>query len=296
MSSVITRVALIGLSSQLIACDRLTRVPVDPPTSPEQWLVQRPYWRIGSGDNALIITEPSSSLLIYGLALLAAWIGYRVWQQREGSPAHWWFGLGMLLWGLQAALAGTHYQAFSYEVRCAGRELCALFSWWEIGYYLVTLLNINALVVAVAHTSASGRLRRTMALYAAASTIAYFVLCLTGAFIPNAFLVSFELMVLFTTPTWVMLFAVNLRSYRLHTRLLDLRMMQAWVLLFVVTAGYFVYLAAGIGEWLWARGIWFNANDFLHAGLIVWMVFLYRSIALRLARYPEVCSTDAKAI
>ncbi len=279
MAVAIRRCWILFSTLLLSACDRLTAVPFQPHTTPAEWLEQRPYWQLG---DLLMITEPSSSLLIFGLALYAAWIGHRIWRRRVGSPAHWWWGMALLLWGLQAALAGIHYQAFSYEVRCAGYELCRQFSWFEINYYLVTMLNINAMVVGVAFTSAVGRLRRALMIYAAVSTVVYFGLCLSGAFMPNAFLVSFELLVMFTTPTYLLLFAVNLLAHRSTARVMDMRMMQAWGLLFVVTAGYFVYAAAGIGEWLWARGIWFNANDFLHAGLIGWMVFIHLLLEPRL--------------
>jgi hypothetical protein len=50
--------------------------------------------------------------------------------------------------------------------------------------------------------------------------------------------------------------------------------MVTWVSLFLVMGGYYVYLLSGLGDVLWARGLWFNANDFLHVGLIGWMLYI----------------------
>ncbi|MFN6991885.1 MAG: hypothetical protein ACK4MM_04095 [Fervidobacterium sp.] len=52
----------------------------------------------------------------------------------------------------------------------------------------------------------------------------------------------------------------------------------AWIFLFVITLVYFTYYVSGISEKLWKIGIWFNANDVLHIGLIIWCIYFLKSV------------------
>lgn len=51
-------------------------------------------------------------------------------------------------------------------------------------------------------------------------------------------------------------------------------------------AVYYGYLLSGIPEGLWAKGVWFSANDVLHLGLIAWMVYIYAAVR------PHVSTLD----
>ena len=198
-----------------------------------------------------------------------------------------WWGIALLLWGIGALLGGTDYQALSYELKCAGKEVCSYISWVEIYYSLVSIASINAMVMAVAHSSAEGVTKRLLSAYALVNTILYFVLCLAGAFIPNKFLVSFELIVLFTTPSYIILFIINaMKYYKLRDKM-DLYLMITWLFLGVVMVAYYLYLWLGYSEKLWARGIWFNENDLLHIGLILWMLYIGFCVAKKVQDLPE---------
>jgi hypothetical protein len=218
--------------------------------------------------------EPTSSLLVYLLGLLAIVVGLYFLRIRDNHQSRLWWGIALLLWGIGALLGGTDYQALSYELKCAGKEVCSYISWVEIYYYLVSIASINAIVMGVAHSSAGKAMRRILPVYAVMNTALYSALCLTGAFIPNRFLVSFELIILFSTPSYVILFIINtIRYWKLREKM-DLALMVTWLSLGVVMAAYYLYLGLGYSERLWERGIWFSENDVLHVGLILWMLYI----------------------
>ena len=223
--------------------------------------------------------EPTSSLLVYLLGLVAIVVGFYFLRIRDNHQSRLWWGIALLLWGIGALLGGTDYQALSYELKCAGKKVCSYISWVEIYYYLISIASINAMVIAVAYSSAGKVMARTLPAYAAMNTALYSALCLTGAFIPNRFLVSFDLIVLFTTPSYVVLFIINTTRYFKLREKLDLALMATWLSLGVVMATYYLYLGLGYPERLWERGIWFSENDVLHVGLILWMLYIGFAVA-----------------
>jgi len=52
----------------------------------------------------------------------------------------------------------------------------------------------------------------------------------------------------------------------------------AGVLLIEVIVIYFIGLTSGYAAHLWARGIWFNANDLLHLLLFGWVLYSYNML------------------
>jgi len=277
-------IAMLSVSS----CSRLADIPAPPPGNrPADYLAGRPHVELSVGGTGFVLTEPSSSVFILVLGLLTIGLGVHFLRTRGAERSRFWWGLSFIAWGIGALLAGTSYQAFAYEIKSAGRSVSSWTSWWEIFYMLFTVASIGAMTMGVAYASASGRIRKALTVYAVVDVALYFVVCLTGALLPDKFMVSFELMVLFTWPGYVAFFVINVRRFLKSRLALDRSLMVTWVALFIVMGGYYAYLLSGASEALWARGLWFNANDFLHVGLIGWMVYIRLRVSKELRDTKE---------
>lgn len=272
----------------LSGCSRLGTITYSPETTPEAWLNTHPHTHISLGSLNFVFMEPTSTFLVYLLGFLAMIIGVYFLRIRGNYKSRLWWGIALLLWGIGAILGGTDYQSLSYELKCVGKEVCSYISWVEIYYYLVSIVSINAMVMAVAHSSAEGVMKRALPIYAAVNTVVYSALCLAGAFMPNKFLVSFELIVLFTTPSYIILFIINSMKYYKTREEMDFSLMITWLFLGVVMAVYYIYLGFGYSGKLWEMGIWFNENDVLHTGLILWMLYIGFVVAKKVKDLPEI--------
>ena len=275
--------ALFGVFLFITGCSRLSTIPnCCPDETPATWLMNHPYKEVSVGSLDFVLMVPTSTIFIYLLGIITVLIGVHFLRTRDSHTSRLWWGISLILWGLGALLAGTSYQAFSYEIKCAGKMVCSWTSWWEVYYRLCTAASVNAMVMGVAHTSAKGAARKALSLYALLNTIVYFIICLAGAFIPHRFMVSFELMVLFTGPSFLLLFVINLiRSIKQKTTV-DRSLAIIWLSLGLVMAAYFGYFGLGITETLWERGVWFSANDVLHIGLILWMIYIFFGVSKKI--------------
>jgi hypothetical protein len=280
----------------LSGCSRLGAIPsCCPEQTPETWLASHPYLEVSIGSVDFILMVPSSTIFIYLLGVITTAIGVHFLRSRQGNASRLWWGISLVLWGLGALLAGTSYQAFSYEIKCAGKAVCTFTSWWEVYYLLFTTASVNAMIAGVAHTSAEGAVRRALSIYALVNTVVYAIVCLAGAFIPHRFMVSFELMVLFTGPGFLLLFAVNLVRALRHRTAVDRSLAITWVSLGLVMAAYFIYFGLGITERLWERGVWFSANDVLHTGLILWMTYIALGLSRKIRDVNPAARNTARA-
>ena len=242
----------------LSACGRLDSLPYNPPQTPVTWLQIQPHAEIALGAHTVIIMQPSTSAIVYLLGILAIWAGYHFWKIRAGQHSRAWWGVALALWGIGALLAGTSYEAFSYDIKCAGRDACLWTSWWEIGYLLVSVWSIDAMMLAVAQSSTVGGLRKALTVYAWANAAIYFVLVMLGVFIPLKFLISFEFLLAVAAPSILALFAINTWRYARTKSAMELSLLGAWLWLGLTIAAYFLYLISDNTAALWARGYWFS--------------------------------------
>lgn len=253
--------------------NRLYTIPSDPKISPSAFCESQPCVNIHMDRMHFILNQPTSSTIVYVLGALWLFAGLYFIRSKSGQKSRLWWGIALLLGGIAAISAGTSYQAFGYEIKCAGRAYCAWTSWWEVAYLVLQTISMDAMMIALAYACAGGKLRRTLITYALVNAAVYLTAIAVGALVPVKFMISFEFLVLFTTPNLLILFVLcGWRYARLRDRL-DLSLLQAGILLIMTTAVYFAYMTAGITQKLWKRGIWFSDNDVLHLCMILWIVY-----------------------
>jgi len=267
------------LITSLSACARLDTIPYDPPQTPETWLQIQPFAEIGLGAQTIIFVQPSTSIIVYLLRILTIGVGVYFLRIRDSQRSRLWWGVALLLWGLGALLAGTSYEAFSYDIKCAGRDLCVWTSWWEIAYLIVTIWSVDAMLLAVAYSSTAGTLRKRLSVYAILNAVLYFIVVMVGVVIPVKFLISFEFLLVVGFPGILAFFIINGRRYRQFKQPLDRALLVTWVWLGITIIAYFAYFISDNTAALWAKGIWFTENDVLHIGLILWMFYIAFSVA-----------------
>jgi len=263
----------------LTSCGRLDSIPYTPAQTPETWLQIQPFTEFQFASQNIIFVQPSTSIIVYFLGFLTIGVGLYFLKIRAGQLSRFWWGIALLLWGIGALLAGTSYESFSYAIKCAGRDFCLWTSWWEILYLLASVWSIDAMMLAVAYSSTTGKLRAALSVYSVINAVVYFIIVMIGVFIPVKFLISFELLLVVAAPSIIAFFIINGRRYFKFKLRLDLLCLGTWVWLGITIAAYFLFLISGIAESLWANGFWFSANDVLHIGLIIWMLYIAFALA-----------------
>jgi hypothetical protein len=272
----------------LSGCSQIDSIPTSPLQTPETWLAIQPVARIPVAGQDLILVQPSTSAIVFLLGFLTIGVGLYFLRICSGQLSRGWWGVALLLWGVGALLAGVSYEAFSYQIKCSGRAACVWTSWWELAYLVLSVASIDAMVLAQAHSCATGRLRKALSLYALINLALYVVAVLVGALVPVKFLISFELLILAAAPSILIFFVLNgWRYYKLRTSM-DLALLGAWAWLTLTIGAYFAYYLSGLTQTLWAQGKWFSENDVLHIGLILWMIYLALVVAPRVRDESEV--------
>ena len=269
---------LLALLFTLTACGQLDSIPYTPAQTPETWLQIQPYAEFKN----IIFIQPSTSIIVYLLGIITIWVGFFFLKTRNGQRSRLWWGIALLLWGIGALLAGTSYEAFSYAIKCAGRDACLWTSWWEVLYLIASVWSIDAMMLAVTHSSTTGKVRAALSVYALLNAVIYFIVVIIGAFIPVKFLISFELLLIVAAPSIIAFFVINGSRYVKLKQPLDLLYLGTWIWLAITIAAYFLYLISGNTATLWAKGMWFSENDVLHIGLILWMLYIRFSLAPRI--------------
>ncbi len=264
----------------------------DPELTPANWCEAQPCVRIQIASRKIILTQPTSTFLVYSLGLLTIGAGlYFLWI-RDVEISRLWWGVSLLLWGIGALLAGTSYQAFGYEIKCTGRQSCAWTSWWEVVYLIFQQVSMNAMLVAVAYSCTGGSLQIILSVYALVNAVAYVILTLIGGFVPVKSLITFNLMVQVSTPILLVFFILNGWRYYMLKDPMDLALLGTWILLLLTMAAYWLYDDLEITQKLWAKGkgIWFSQNDVLHICLIFWMIYIAAVVANRVKDYVPALS------
>ena len=258
----------------LSACGRLESIPYSPEQTPESWLLIQPFVEMQFGQFNFILVQPSSTIFVYLLGIITISIGLSFLRIQENHQSRKWWGIALVLWGLGALCAGTSYQAFSFEIKCAGKAICSWTSWWEIIYLILSVASIDAMLISGAYASWKGKLRQVLINVALFKFAVYCILVLIGILTLNEFLISFELLLIVTTPDILFLFILNGWRYLKYRDQMDAALAVTWIWLGAIIGIYFIYLQLGFTEILWERGIWFSENDVLHLGLISWMLFI----------------------
>ena len=268
-----TRLALTALSTIILTgCDRIDSLLWQPKTTPTQWCESMPCVELFS--SGVTLTQPTSTLLIYLLGLMWLWVGWRFWQRDNEQKSRRWWSIAMTLGGIAAISAGTSYQAFGFELKCTEREFCTWTSWWEIAYLALQIGSVNAMLAGVAYACTKGLLRRLLLTYALVNTAIYCCVAAAGAFLPNRFMISFEMLVLFSTPAFLACFIINGWRYISNKSDKDKILLRAWIIMFATNVLYYAYLLLGYTQLLWSKGFWFSENDVLHVLMLVWVWYV----------------------
>lgn len=275
---IIIFIAMVAMIILVIVFNNTGSLLMIPSTTPETFLSSVPNITITIFGETLILIEPSSTILVYLLGLIMIGLGIGFLTTHRNNYARRYWGSGLILWGLGAITAGTSYQAFGYELKCRGRDLCQFTTGFELVYMLLTAYSINFLVAATGYTSVKEIGRKRLIRFAIIDSLAYSIFLLVGAIIPIRFMVSYEGFMVFIGGNFVLMFIMNIRYYLTHRDQLNLSLIWLWVGFLIVNIGYFVALFAGFAAPLYAQyGIWFNENDTLHLLLILWAGQIYVS-------------------
>ena len=181
-----------------VACGRIDNMPYNPPLKASEWCQKQACTEWGNWT----ISQPFSSVLVYVLAFYSIWVGYQFLKIQRGQQSRYWWGISIVLGGIGALAAGTSFQAFGYEIKCAGLEHCQFTSWWEIVYNILTVAGAGALLIGISHSSMKKRGQFWSRIYALIMTIVYGITCCYGVYARDYFLVSFDWMILCTMPAW----------------------------------------------------------------------------------------------
>lgn len=256
-------------------CKDLNQLQHNPPIRPDEWCQNQPCSAFGN----FIISQPSSSIIVYILALFTLWIAYYFYKTRANQKSRYWWSVSLLLGGLGAATAGTSFQAFGYMIKCEGRAICTFTSWWEIVYNILTVAGAGTLLIAVSYSCMSTIGQKRSRFFAAFSTLVYSIACLWGCFLPNAFLVSFEFMIMATSPAYLTIVGLHFHQYWKTPSTLLKRFLACWGLLALTFGTYYLYAIGGYTQQLWAQNIWFSENDVLHVMMLIWCAYIYLGLA-----------------
>jgi hypothetical protein len=174
----------------LSACGRLESIPYSPEQTPESWLQIQPFVELNIGKFDFVLVQPRSTIFVYLLGIIAIGIGLYIFRIQRNHQSRKWWGIALVMWGLGALFAGTSYQAFSFEIKCAGKAICSWTSWWEIIYLILSVASIDAMLISGAYSSWKGKYRQVLVYFTLSEFTVYCVLVIIGILTLNEFLIS----------------------------------------------------------------------------------------------------------
>ncbi len=276
-----TSLLLLLILFPIYGCHQLDSLSYDPPLTPELFLANQPWISISIGSFSFLLTQPSSTFFVYLLSLAYLYAAYIFWKVAPTHRSLLFWSLGFLFTGIAAILAGTSYQALGYELKCLSREFCRWTTWWEINYEILQNIGMNGFLAAAAFTHANSKFRKSILTYAGANSILYTILVLFGAFTPNSFLVSFEFLELSCLPSVIFFLITTFYGYFKTKNKMNLHLLTTWLFLVLIMLAYAIYLELGLTAIFWKKGIWFSENDVLHVGLILWVIYIVKTLPQR---------------
>ncbi|MDY0278451.1 MAG: hypothetical protein RBQ97_10255 [Acholeplasma sp.] len=256
--------ALLGFVGFSFA-SKVDQIALTPSIDFNQYLASMPYVYLAPLN--LYLQQPSSTILVFALGLVTIYVG--IVYLRHTSFTTKWLGINFVFWGLGAIFAGISYQAFGADLKCALYESCRFTHWVELFYMTLTVISINALLIAYSAFH-SPRTSIRLQILALLSVFMYTLLQGLGMILPVKFLLTYEFMLIFLSINILILMWTD---YTQRHIFIHKRLFIWWCVFLVVNLAYFVALFSAYAKPLYQQtGIWFNENDVLHILLLLWML------------------------
>ena len=256
-------------------CEKIHSIPFEPTLKSSEWCENQPCFEV----NGVTLNQPTSSILVFLLAFLTVYAGYYFLKTHNNYQSRKWWGYSLISSGIGAFLAGISYQLFAYELKCSGQEYCNWTNWFEVFYNITTVMGASCLLIGVAYSCFHTKWLRLVKIVAGLKLLIYLLICLIGAFVPNKFLISYEFLVIFSTPVYLLYLIINIYQYLNTKSSLFKYLSLTWISLFGILIIYYIYLFSGLTESLWKREIWFSANDILHVLMILWIIYIWKFLS-----------------
>lgn len=220
------------------------------------------------------INQLSSSILVYFLAFYGLYVAYKYYKNRDTQSARLYWSVSLFLGGIGALAAGTSFQAFGYEIKCQGKDLCDITSWYEVAYNVLTVWSACFILLGVCVAFLHRKKIKPILVLCVLYSLAFTVLSIL-AYQQNYYpILSFEFLLLYISPIYLSVFVLVITKHFKSADESTNKYLKSFGALVLTMLGYYIYLELGIGELLWTSGIWFSANDVLHLGMIGWLFYV----------------------
>ena len=244
---------------------KVDQIALTPSIDFNQYLASMPYIYLAPLN--LYLQQLTSTILVFALGLVTIYVG--IVYLRHSPFVTKWLGINFIFWGLGAIVAGISYQAFGADLKCALYESCRFTHWVELFYMTLTVISINALLIAYSAFH-SPRTSIRLQILALLSVFMYTLLQGLRMIFPVKFLLTYEFMLIFLSINILILMWTD---YAQRHIFIHKRLFIWWCVFLVVNLAYFVALFSAYAKPLYQQtGIWFNENDVLHILLLLWML------------------------